>query len=110
MKKNAKRASVAQRLRAALAEVESSLTGGPQLTMRTVSIREPEEWNAGRVKRVRAKLRLSQGPFAKLLGVSPGLVEHWEQSLTTPRGPARRLLDEIDRDPAGYMSRYVTHR
>jgi putative transcriptional regulator len=110
MSKTIKRPSVSNRLRAALTEVHESLTGGKPLTARTVEVREPEEWNAARIKRIRAELRLSQSPFAQLIGVSPELVEHWEQSVTKPHGAASRLLTEIARDPAGYLSRYVTHR
>jgi putative transcriptional regulator len=110
MSKTPTRPTVSARLRTALSEVHESLTGGKPLTARTVEVREPEKWNAARIKKIRAELRLSQSPFAQLIGVSPELVEHWEQGLATPHGPASRLLSEISRDPAGYISRYVKRR
>lgn len=103
-----KRPSVAARLRASLDEVHASLTGGKPLTMRTVTIRDPASYDAAKVKKVRENTGLSQATFAKLVGVSPVLVRHWEQSVRTPQPMACRLLDDIARDPAAYVGRYVT--
>jgi DNA-binding transcriptional regulator YiaG len=55
------------------------------------------------------RLRVSQAVLAKLLGVSVELVEHWEQGVCEPRRAIRRLLDEIARDPAGFLRRHITH-
>jgi DNA-binding transcriptional regulator YiaG len=110
MNSKTKRPEVSTRLRAALIEVRESLTGGRPLTSRTVEVRQPEQWDARGVKKIRCDLGLSQAPFARLIGVSPELVEHWEQDIATPRGPASRLLTEIARDPVGYLERYVICR
>lgn len=106
----ATRPSVAERLRMALLEVHESFNGDKQLTMHVVTVTEPEKWTAARVKRLRTSLNLSQSPFAKLVGVSPALVENWEQRITSPRGAAARLLGEIERDPTGYVDRYVQRK
>jgi transcriptional regulator with XRE-family HTH domain len=42
---------------------------------------------------------LTQRLFAGLIGTSVELVEHWEQGRREPGTLARRLLDEIARDP-----------
>ena len=44
------------------------------------------------VKRIRSDLRLSQGEFAAMMGVSVRTVRAWEQGIRSPEGPARRLL------------------
>src|SRR6266700_1863921 len=40
----------------------------------------------------RQKLGLSQGRFARLLGISVRTLHHWEQGTRTPSGAARVLL------------------
>lgn len=52
------------------------------------------------VKAVRAKLGLSQDRFAETFGVSAKTVRKWEQHERRPTGPARVLLNVIDREPA----------
>ncbi|MGE0583459.1 MAG: helix-turn-helix domain-containing protein [Steroidobacteraceae bacterium] len=46
-----------------------------------------------RIKRIRARLDLSQPAFADLLGVSVATVRDWEQGRNAPSGPAAKLLD-----------------
>jgi putative transcriptional regulator len=41
---------------------------------------------------VRARLRLSQREFSRLLGVSIDTLQNWEQGRRAPTGPARILL------------------
>ncbi len=52
-----------------------------------------------RVKRIRANYQLSQSEFAALLGVSVRTVQNWEQGRRVPEGPARVLLQIVDRHP-----------
>jgi len=84
--------------------VESGRSLEEQLTVRMVEINEPGQYNAKRVRKLRARMGISQAVFAKMLGVSTVLIQHWEQGVTVPRPIARRLLDEISRDPATYVS------
>lgn len=88
-------------------EVREGLRGRPgKLTMKTVEIPDPPYFDAKAVHRLRERLGLSQGLFAKLLGVSRKLVEAWEAGTRTPSPMARRLLGAIGRNP----SLYVRHR
>ena len=112
MKSNRKqRASrtVGQRLVASMREVVSALESGEplesQLTVRTVEISDPGTYSARLVRALRSEIGASQAVFAKLLGISVELVQNWEQGVTTPRPIARRLLDEVSRDPAAYAAR-----
>lgn len=49
------------------------------------------------IQRIRKKNHVSQAVFASLLGTGKTTVQHWEQGVKKPSGPARRLLDIIDR-------------
>lgn len=48
--------------------------------------------------------------FARLVGVTPAQVEHWEQGRRTPAPMASRLLDRISADPAGFLAALVRRR
>jgi DNA-binding XRE family transcriptional regulator len=47
------------------------------------------------VKRVRAKLRLTQEGLAKLVGVSRNTVARWEMGMHPVSAPVERLLDAL---------------
>lgn len=65
------------------------------------------QFDARTVHRLRNRLGLSQGLFARLLGVSRKLIEAWEAGTRTPSPMACRLLDSICRDPTPYVRRRV---
>lgn len=44
------------------------------------------------VRKIRAKLKLSQPEFAFMIGVSVATLQNWEQGRRRPEGPARALL------------------
>lgn len=46
-----------------------------------------------RIKRIRARLELTQPAFAELLGVSVASVRDWEQGRGAPGGPAKKLIE-----------------
>lgn len=52
---------------------------------------------------LREKLGLSQDRFAALFGLSPRTLRNWEQGVRHPEGPARVLLQVIDREPEAVM-------
>lgn len=89
-----------------LTELRDGLRGrAGKLTMRTVEIPDPPRFTAAAVHKLRDRLGLSQGLFAKLLGVSRKLVEAWEAGTRTPSPMACRLLDAIARKPSLYVRR-----
>ena len=55
------------------------------------------------ITHLREKLGLSQNRFATLFGLSPRTVRNWEQGVRHPEGPARILLQVIDREPEAVM-------
>ena len=69
------------------------------LTARKTTASPAPHFDAAHIKHVRAKLKLSQPVFAKALNVSSGTVRAWEQGVTTPSGPALRLLEIAEREP-----------
>jgi putative transcriptional regulator len=58
------------------------------------------------VRRIRAKLGLSQATFAARFGLSARTVQEWEQGRSVPDQPARVLLMVIDSAP-GTVERVV---
>jgi len=56
------------------------------------------EWE-NTVADTRSKLRLSQGKFAELLGISVKTLHNWEQGRRKPTGAARVLLRVASRHP-----------
>lgn len=51
------------------------------------------------VKSIRDTTGLTQRQFALAVGVSPSLVEAWEQHARTPKGSSLKVLRLIERDP-----------
>lgn len=51
------------------------------------------------VKRIRTNYKLSQGQFAKLLGISTATLQNWEQGRRLPKGAARVLLQVAAKHP-----------
>lgn len=57
----------------------------------------------------RRSLGVSQGDFAKILGVSAQSVRAWEQGTKPPSGVARRLIGEIRDKPDYWRQRFQLH-
>ena len=51
------------------------------------------------VKRIRAKLGMTQAQFAQAFGFSVDTLRHWEQGRRMPDSPARAYLKVIDHAP-----------
>ena len=51
------------------------------------------------VKKIRAKLGVSQSEFAMMIGVSVSTLQNWEQGRREPEGPAKALLIVASKDP-----------
>jgi putative transcriptional regulator len=52
---------------------------------------------------IRARLKLSQGEFARLLGISVDTLQNWEQGRRKPSGAARVLLKVAARHPEAVL-------
>ena len=75
-----------------------------RFTVRTVELPdEPVKYDAAAVRATRDRIAASQVVFAHLLGVSPMLVRAWEQGQRSPAPWARRLLDEVNREPSHWQ-------
>jgi putative transcriptional regulator len=61
-------------------------------TARDAKVTPPPAFDAKRVVAVRTSLDVSQPVFAKVLNVSPKLVQAWEQGARKPNGASQRLL------------------
>jgi putative transcriptional regulator len=97
------------RIIAALQEIiDAQESGDPfrgmKVTVRDVEVVQPASYDARSVQATRRKLGVSQSVFAQLVGVSVMLAQSWEQGKRFPDGAARRLLDEINRDPKHFAS------
>jgi putative transcriptional regulator len=60
------------------------------------------------VAALRAHFNLSQAKFARLLGISVGTLQNWEQKRRRPEGPAKVLLRVAAAHPDALLS--VTRR
>lgn len=85
-----------------------------KITLRTTKVEMPEpppELSSGEISKIRQKkLHMSQGAFAKLLGVSTRVVQSWEQGQKKPSGAARRLLQVAERNPGALLSAAEPHK
>jgi len=111
-KASAKTNAAGRRLVRAVKELHRVVTTGDwsALTIREVEIPDPSEYAPREVQVLRHQIGVSQRVFAALLGVSPELVEHWEQGRRRPAPLARRLLDQIRKDPEQYARSLIRHR
>lgn len=80
-----------------------SPTGDGRLTVRSIQVTEPRQYDAEAIRMTRHRLNVSQPIFAQLLGVSPVLVRSWERGARIPAPIARRLLDQVRDDPARFL-------
>jgi putative transcriptional regulator len=60
------------------------------------------------VRKIRARLKLSQAEFAARFGLSAATVRDWEQNRRKPEGAARVLLQVIKQEPEA-VSRALAH-
>ncbi|MDO8891548.1 MAG: NadS family protein [Sulfurimicrobium sp.] len=66
---------------------------GEMKPARVTVIADPE------AKEIREATKLTQGEFARLIGVPVKTLQNWEQHRTRPTGPARALLRAVAKDP-----------
>jgi len=51
------------------------------------------------IRKLRESVDVSQSQFARMIGVSKGTLQNWEQGRRQPRGPAKALLRVFEKDP-----------
>lgn len=61
------------------------------------------ELTPSRIVAVRERSGLSQAQFARLLNVSVKTLQNWEQARREPTGPAKALLQIVEREPAAAL-------
>ncbi len=99
---------------AGLKDLTETLAAGIPLeqkyTVHTIEVPDPGEYDARKIKALRARMGLSQALFARLIGASHILVQKWEGGDRHPDGMTRRLLDDMSADPNRWLSRLLKHR
>ncbi len=107
-----KKTKLGQELISGMMEIIAHQEG--KITLRTTRVEMPDpppELSATDVAKIRLRrLHMSQGAFAKLLGVSVRVVQSWEQGKKKPSGAARRLLQVAERNPDALLSAATPRR
>ncbi len=71
-----------------------------ELTLKTTVVYStPRELKAKDILRMRRRLKMSQGVFAKVVNVSTKTVQSWEQGERKPSHASLRLLQVISEEP-----------
>ena len=87
-------------LKDSLGEVLGHARGKITLKTKDVPIPDaPKAFSARQIVSLRKQLGVSQGVFARLLGVARDTEISWEQGRRMPSGPALRLLEITERHP-----------
>ena len=55
------------------------------------------------VKKIRAKVGMSQNEFASSFGISVSTLRHWERGDRSPQGPALVLLNVVAKQPQAVL-------
>lgn len=82
-------------------EVLKDLQGKSKLRTHTFEI--PDNID---IKAIRNELNFTRNEFAQAFGFSAKTLQHWEQGLRKPTGPARVLLTLLQKDPI-FVSRTI---
>lgn len=78
-------------------DLGAALRGDKKVITRTDRI-DPDS-----VAVVRGRMKLSQGEFARMLGISVDTLQNWEQGRRKPSGAARVLLKVAARHPEAVL-------
>jgi putative transcriptional regulator len=99
MKQKTTKVAAFSKLKAGLEDAIAYHRGARQLTVRDVELKPPRPMGARDVLAVRARLRVSQAAFARILNVSPSSVQAWERSARRPSDAALKLLSVARKNP-----------
>lgn len=87
------------KIKAGLEDAIAFHAGEQLLTVREVDLKPPAPMGAKEVVAVRARLRVSQAAFARILNVSPRTVQAWEANARRPSDAALKLLSVAKKHP-----------
>ncbi|MBA3889510.1 MAG: helix-turn-helix domain-containing protein [Gemmatimonadaceae bacterium] len=76
------------------------------ITAREATSTPAPHFDKARIVQLRERLGLSQAVFAGALNVGVRTAQSWEQGLRVPEGPAMRLMEIAEKQPA-VLLRYV---
>lgn len=96
-------ASAGQAAAIARGEAAPARTTTRERTERDTAVAPPPAFTKADVQALRARLRVSQGVFARLVGVSPQLEKAWELGTRAPSGPAARVLEVLAERPQTFQ-------
>ncbi len=97
--KNKARSSAFSKVKAGLEDAIAYHRGTRLLTVRDIELAPPHPMGAKEVLAVRARFRVSQAAFARILNVSPRTVQAWETSARRPSDAALKLLSVAKKHP-----------
>lgn len=84
-------------LKAGLTEAVEHKKGKINLRSDAIEVPQPpSQYKGSEIKKIRERLKYSQGVFAKLLNVSIKTVQSWESGLRKPSHSALRLIELVD--------------
>jgi len=80
-------------------ELVASVREGGAIFRGEVAPSRKFEIDGSNVRLIRTNYELSQGQFARLLGISTATLQNWEQGRRLPKGAARVLLQVAAKHP-----------
>ena len=90
---------IAESIERGLKDMLDHVQGKKELRKSVVFITPTKDYTANDIKQIRDKLQMTQGFFAKVIGVSKKTVESWEYGKGKPSGAAARFLSIAEKDP-----------
>lgn len=79
------------------ANSQNSVVPQRRFDTREIPLLPVGDYDAGAVKALRQRLKVSQVTLASVMNISVSTVRHWELGLKRPSGAALKLLDLLSR-------------
>ena len=81
-------------------QAETHSAGQKKLRVNVIEIMPIPSYEPLQIKKIRARLGLTQSMFGGIIGVSTKTVEAWEVGFRRPSSSAMRVLAELDTNPS----------
>lgn len=88
----------------AFSSIKQGLEEALQFSQGEISKAVIHKFSALDVKKVRAKVGMSQNEFASAFGISVSTLRHWERGDRSPQGPALVLLNIVAKEPQAVLN------